>query len=67
MNFLFEGQLEKKTRERSTESVMVNLSPIPALELQQDPNKTWKEHSHSIKHYDSLLALKTRYYIFFFQ
>lgn len=40
MNFLFEGQLEKKTRERSTESVMVNLSPIPALELQQDPNKT---------------------------
>lgn len=30
MNFLFEGQLEKKTRERSTENVMGEPEPGPA-------------------------------------
>lgn len=53
MNFLFEGQLGKKTRERLTENVMGEPEPGPGTRItarSQRDIKGLKEHSHSIKH-----------------
>lgn len=61
MNSLFEGQLERKTGERSTENATGEPEPGPGSRVTGRSQETGKEHSLSRKHYDSLFALKTIY------
>lgn len=43
MNFLFEGQLGKKTRERSTENVMGEPEPGPGSRITAKSQQTLKD------------------------
>jgi hypothetical protein len=59
MNFLFEGQLEKKTRERSTENVMGE--PEPGAGSRITARSPWEIKGTCEALHDSVSALITIY------
>lgn len=67
MNFLCEGQLEKKTSERSTENVMGEPSQAGVSSGIQESQRDSKKIQLLYKHYDSLLLPKLCTYGCIFQ